>query len=119
MTYRGTNLLCGVPDFDHLRITSYDQLSLSLLPVEYQSSHFGAGYHLCQSAEGGDQFDILKGVIVAEDANNAVGGAGKEESLVILVDETCFVDTAAKWVGVGEAGETLVCGPVPDAVHQY
>lgn len=44
----------GVPDSDHFDVASYEELSLSLLPIENEAGVFVTRDQIGQSAEGGD-----------------------------------------------------------------
>lgn len=115
MTYHAAHLARSIPDLDDLRVPSYKQFPLPLLPIQHESCHLRTRYHLGQGAESGDQLNVF-GFVIAEDTDDPVGGTGEQKSLVIFVDEARFIDAAARWIGVGEAGEALIFGPVPDTV---
>ena len=106
---------CGVPNADDFHVTCDEQFALALLPVEHQSGILGAGDEVGESAEGGDELDVLFGLVVAEDFDNAVGGASHEEGLVVFVDEARFVYAGALWVEIGKAGKTVAGLVIEDA----
>lgn len=72
---------------------------------------------VCQSAEGGDEFDAFVRFVVAEDFDDAVGRASQKKGRVVFVDEARFVDPAARRIAVGEAAEASVICPIPYATR--
>lgn len=116
-TYDFINLLRGTPNPNHLDISRNQQPPLPLLPIQDQSCVFRRVDQVRQRSESRDELNRGFGFVVAEDADDAVRGAGKEKSLVVFVDEARFVNAAAGRVGVGEAGKAGGFFPVPNTVH--
>ena len=114
----GADLRAGVPDADDFDVAADEQGAAALLPVEDEAGVAGAGHEVGEGAEGGDELGARGGVVVAEDLDDAVGGAGHEEGLVVFVDEADVGDAGAGWVGVGEAVEAAFGLPVPYATRE-
>jgi len=104
--YVGADFGGCIPYSDDFDISSYQQLTLALLPVQYKPCVFVAGDQICQCAESGHQLDTLFRFVVSEDLNHTVGRARQQQSVVVFIDESRFIDAGALWIAIGEAAET-------------
>jgi len=72
-TYAGADLRGCVPYSYHFHVSGYEQLTLALLPVQYQSCVFVTWDQVCQCAKSRHELDTLFRFIVAEYFDHAVG----------------------------------------------
>lgn len=113
----GADLRGCVPDFDDFDVASYKSFSLALLPVEDQACILVRWNQFGQCSKSGHNFDFGGILVVAEDLDDAVGGANHEKSLVVFIDEARLVDFAAARVAIGETRESDITLEVPYTVE--
>lgn len=114
-TYVGADFGGCIPYSNHLHITGYQGFTLSLLPVENQSSVPVTRDEFRQSPKGRDDLSLPGRFVVAKHLENPIRGPRHQERLVILINIPDLINLRSRGISIREPIQPLMTLPVPDS----